>query len=108
MSLRAGIRKCGWRGLADVDFKLNLKGLNEVMKSSEMKALLDSTANQIAENAQASASKNIKGASEGYTVEAAHDIKFISIASVRTTNFAARLDNSRHNTLEKAIGGVQI
>ena len=47
-------------------------------------------------------------AGDGYTVEAAHPISFVAIASVRTGDFKSRLDNSRNNTLLKAAGSVKI
>ena len=94
--------------MADVKFVLNLKGLNEIMKSAEMQALLNMAANQIAENANALASPNIKNARGGYEVEPAHEINYVAIASVRAGNFESRLDNSRHNTLLKAMEGVSI
>ena len=94
--------------MAEVDFKLNLSGLNELMKSAEMQAILNDAAGQIAVFANSNASPNIKGAQGGYEVEPAHVIRFISIASVSTGNFPAMLDNSKHNTLEKAVGSVKL
>lgn len=83
--------------MAKVNFKLNLKGLNELMKSKEMQSVLDEAAGQIANNA-----------GDGYVVEAAHPIRYIGIASVRAATSAARRDNSTNNTLEKAIGSVKL
>lgn len=94
--------------MSNVEFKLNLSGLNQIMKSEEMQALLNTAANQIAENANALASPNIKNARGGYEVEPAHPINYVAIASVRAGNFEARLDNSRHNTLLKAMEGVTV
>lgn len=94
--------------MANVKFKLNLKGLNELMKSGEMQGVLNDAANQIADFARANASPNIKGAAEGWEVEAAHPIQYVAVAGVHATNFQARLDNSKHNTLEKAQGSVSI
>lgn len=78
-------------------FKLNLRGLNEVMKSSGMQGVLNQAAAQIS-----------AAAGDGYEVESAHPISFVAIASVRTGDFAARLDNSKHNTLLKAAGSAKI
>lgn len=78
-------------------FKLNLKGLNELMKSGEMQSVLNKAASSIQGSAGA-----------GYEIEAAHPISFIAIASVRAADFKARLDNSKNNTLLKAAGGAKI
>lgn len=94
--------------MSNVEFRLNLSGLNQIMKSEEMQALLNTAANQIAENANALASPNIKNARGGYEAEPAHPINYVAIASVRAGNFEARLDNSRHNTLLKAMEGVTV
>ena len=40
--------------------------------------------------------------------EALSEAQFVAIASVRAATFRARRDNSEHNTLEKAAGGVRI
>lgn len=94
--------------MSDVDFKLNLPGLNELMKSPEMKSILADAAEKIAATANASASPNIKTANEGYVAKMPIDLRFISLAEVRAVNFGARLDNSRHNTLRKAMDSVKI
>ena len=94
--------------MAKVDFKLNLRGLNELMKSAEMQGVLNDAAGQIATFANANASPNIKEARGGYEIEPAHPIQYVAVASVKAANFAARLDNSKHNTLEKAVGSVKL
>lgn len=94
--------------MAKVDFRLNLSGLNELMKSSEMQNVLNDVASQIAVTANANASPRIKEAQGGYEVEPAHPIRFVAVASVSTGNFPAMLDNSRHNTLRKAMDSVKI
>ena len=81
----------------NVTFKLNLPGLNTLMKSGEMQSVLNSAASSIASSA-----------GEGYEVESAHPISFIAIASVRAADFRARRDNAKTNTLLKAAGGPQI
>ena len=80
-----------------IRFKLNLPGLNELMKSGEMQALLNDAAGKIA-----------AGAGEGYEVEAAHAINFVGIASVRAATWKAKKDNSENDTLYKAAGGIQL
>lgn len=81
----------------DIEFKLNLSGLNTLMKSGEMQSCLNSAANQIAGNAGA-----------GFEVESAHPIRFIAIASVRATSKAAGKKDLKNNTLLKALGSVKI
>lgn len=83
----------------NVEFKLNLPGLNALMKSGEMQSILNSAARSIANTA-----------GDGYEaiIEHAHPINFIAIASVRTKTKSARMDNNRNNTLLKATGGTKI
>lgn len=83
--------------MAKVKFKLDLGGLNQLMKSSEMQTVLNSAANQIA-----------AAAGDGYEVETAHSISFIGIAAVHATTIEAKKDNSENNTLLKAAGGVKL
>ena len=80
-----------------VTFKLNLAGLNELMKSPEMMDIENQAAQQIA-----------SAAGDGYEVEAAHPISFVAIASVFPATRKAKRDNRANNTLEKAAGGVRI
>lgn len=79
------------------NFKLNLPGLNAIMKSAEMRALIDKAANQMKD-----------AAGPGYEVEVAHPISFVGIGSVRAETTKAKLENSRNNTLLKAAGRVKI
>ena len=97
MCPRAGTRKCGCSAMAKVNFKLNLKGLNELMKSSEMQGILNQGAEAIA-----------AAAGDGFEIEAAHPINFIAIASVYPATYKAKLKNGKHNILEKAKGSVKI
>ena len=80
-----------------VKFKLDLTGLNQLMKGGEMQAVLNSAANQIAAIA-----------GPGYEVEAAHAISFVGIAAVHASTIEAKKDNSENNTLLKAAGGVKL
>ena len=96
MSRRPGIRKSGWSAVSKV-FKLNLNGLNEIMRSSEMQGVLNMAAGQIQAHA-----------GDGYEIESAHPISFVAIASVRTGDYKAILDNNRNNTLLKSAGSVKI
>ena len=83
--------------MSDVKFKLDLGGLNTLMKSGEMQSILNAAASSIA-----------GAAGDGYEAQPAKTISFIAIASVRATTYKARLDNNRHNTLLKAAGSVKL
>ena len=83
--------------MSKIRFELDLAGLNELMKSGEMQAVLNSAARQIAGSA-----------GDGYEVEAAHPISFVAIASVRAATSAARRENNENNSLLKAAGGVRL
>lgn len=83
--------------MAKTKFELDLAGLNELMKGAEMRAVLNSAANQIASSA-----------GDGYEVESAHPISFVAIAAVHAATPAARRENSEDNTLLKAAGGVKL
>ena len=83
--------------MAKVKFELNLAGLNELMKSTEMAEVLNTAADQIAAKC-----------GEGYEVERAHPISFVGIASVRADTIEAKIDNRKNNTILKAAGSVKI
>lgn len=80
-----------------IKFKLDLPGLNALMKSSEMQSVLNSAAGRIAGSA-----------GDGFEVESAHPISFVAIASVRAATPEARRENAENNTLLKAAGGVKL
>lgn len=77
--------------MSDVRFKLNKRGLNELMKSGEMCSVLNSAAVQLARQA---------GGDGTSGVEFAHPIRFIAIASVHGSN--------KDNDMEKGLGGVRV
>ena len=83
--------------MSDKVFKLNLPGLNDLMKSEEMCAILTRGAEAIA-----------GAAGEGFEVEPAHPISFVAIASVRAATKAARKAALQDNVLEVAAKGVRI
>ena len=83
----------------DVEFKLNISGLNTLMKSPAMQSVLNTAAQSIAQSA---------GSGYKAEIEQAHPISFIAIASVKTTNKSSRLDNNKNNTLLKAAGSTRI
>ena len=78
----------------NVKFVLNLAGLNELMKSGPMQSTLNQAAAQIQGRAGA-----------GYSIESAHAIGFVAIASVYAATREAKRDNLKNNTLLKAKGG---
>lgn len=78
----------------DVKFKLNLPGLNELMKSQEMQ-------NALLEAGQAVATS----AGSDYAAEV-HTASWIAISNVYPDSKKAANDNFRHNTLLKALGSV--
>ena len=80
-----------------LDFKLNLKGLNELMKSPAMQSELQSTGERVEAAAQ---SMCPKGEYKTRTVSG----KFIAKTYVSVQNFEAMHDSYEHNTLVKALG----
>lgn len=81
--------------MAKVKFVLNLPGLNELMKSGEMQAILNGAAARIA-----------GAAGDGYEAESAHPISFVAIASVRASTYDSYYDCLENDTLLKAAGSV--
>ena len=81
----------------DITFKLNLSGLNALMKSSEMQAIEDGALQQVAAQL-----------GEGFEVESSHPIGFVAIGSVRAVTVQARLQQNRTKVIDKAFGGVRI
>lgn len=78
--------------MSKVDFKLNLPGLNELMKSPEMVSVLEQAGNTVA---------NIAGDDYGVRV---HQATFVAIANVYPDSKKAAADNYKNNTLVKALG----
>ena len=77
--------------MSDVKFVLNLPGLNTLMKSGEMCAILNTAAAQLARQS---------GGDGAAGVEKAHPISFVAIASVHGSN--------NDNGMEKGMGGVKV
>lgn len=77
-----------------VRFKLNLKGLNELMKSAEMKSSLLSAGQAVAE-----------AAGSDYAAEV-HTANWIAISNVYPDSRRAAHENYKENTLLKAAGSV--
>ena len=80
--------------MGDVTFKLNLQGLNELMKSSEMQRALLTAGHAVA-----------NAAGGDYAAEV-HTANFIAIANVYPNSKAAAKENYEENTLLKAAGAV--
>lgn len=78
-------------------FRFNLAGLNTLMRSGEMQAILNDVAPRIA-----------AAAGDGYEAETARPLTFDGIASVYAATYEAKFDNSENNTLLKAVGSVKI
>ena len=83
--------------MSKIKFKLDVKGLNELMKGGEMQGILNDAANRIA-----------GAAGDGYEVEGAHPLSFTAITSVRAATYDSYYDAMENMTLEKAVGGVRI
>lgn len=77
-----------------IKFELNIKGLNQLMKSAEMQAHLAQAGNAVA-----------NAAGNDYA-QRVHDATFVSIANVYPTTKKAAKDNAKENTLLKALSAV--
>lgn len=77
-----------------VKFKLNIKGLRELMKSEAMQAHLETCGRAVAYSA---------GGSYGTRV---HTASFVSIANVYPESKQAARDVYKNNTLLKALGAA--
>lgn len=76
----------------NVKFKLNLPGLNELMKSSEMQSALRKAGQAVA-----------NAAGSDYAAEV-HTANWIAIAKVYPDSKRAANENFKENTLLKAVG----
>ena len=81
-----------------VKFKLNLSGLNEVMKRPELQAMMQAKGEEIAARAEAAA-ENPKA--EYYAVT--KTIRWIAVTDVRCGNSEAVYENLKNNTLLKSL-----
>lgn len=77
-----------------VTFQLNLKGLNELMKSQEMCDILQ-------ENAQA-----VVNSTDGEYAASVHQASFVAIANVYPDSKEEYFRNLKTNKLLKALGSV--
>ena len=79
------------------NFKLNLKGLNQLMKGPEMAAVLNTAADAVA-----------AAAGDGFGVERSHPLTFDGIASVFAETYEARKACREDDVLKPAVEGVRI
>ena len=78
-----------------VKFKLDINGLRQLMKSTEMKAVLTEAGQQVARNAS--------GMSGEEWDSRVHDASFVSICNVYPATPEARAENYENNTAIKAL-----
>lgn len=79
---------------------MNLPGLNELMRGTEMQAILSDYGNAIMGRANSAAAT--KDATFSAETKA---LNWIAVTNVRADNGAAIKDNLNNNTLLKALGG---
>lgn len=78
------------------DFKLDIAGLNQLMKSAEMQSILSQAGGRIANSAG-------KGYShQGYV------INFVAIENIFPVTKEAAYENAEKHTLLKALGATKI
>lgn len=80
--------------MSDVEFELDLSGLNELMKSPEM------------ENALEQAGQAVAQAAGGEYDHRVHQATFVAICNVYPDSKKAAKENYKENTLLKALGQV--
>lgn len=83
-----------------VDFKLNLRGLNELMKGPECQSVLAERGSEVL--SRADGMKEIKRAEYSASTK---PLNWIAVTTVRCDNALAVKDCLKHNTLIKALGG---
>ena len=81
----------------DVEFKLNLPGLNELMRSKEMQAIQNRALSQVAAQL-----------GDGFAMETSHSISFVAIGSIRARTRKARKEQNESHVIDKAFWGVKI
>jgi len=78
----------------NVEFELNLPGLNELMKSSAMQSHLKQAGQAVA-----------SAAGEEYG-RSTYVLNYVAVENIYPTSAKAAIDNSNHNTLIKALGSA--
>lgn len=84
--------------MSKVDFKLNLPGLNQIMKGPEMQSILQAKGAEVASRAR---SMCPEGEYDTRTVSG----RWIATTFVSAENREAIKDGCENNTLLKALGG---
>lgn len=80
--------------MAKAKFELNLKGLNELMKSAEMQDALETAGQAVA------------SAADGNYDTAAHMLNYFVQVNVFPADRESAIKNARDNELLKAVGAV--
>lgn len=82
-----------------VDFELDIEGLQELMKSSEMQQILNETATNVADKARMQTGNEDFG----------HDVRvasYVAIGTVFPQSEAAARASYQDNVLEKSLSGL--
>ncbi len=79
--------------MGKVTFKVNYPGIGELLKSNEMRNVLAQYGDQV-----------MSRLPSGYEMEESETTQRAKV-SIRASSVLARLDNSKNNTLLKALGG---
>lgn len=82
--------------MSNVRFELDINGLRELMKSGEMKGVLDEAGRSVAGRASAMSG----GEEYGHRV---HDASYVSIVNIYPDSKEAAEENSANNTVLKAL-----
>ena len=82
-----------------VDFKLNVQGLNQLMKSPEMQSVLDQHGAKVEQTANANATDPDAKYSRSIFVG-----RYVAISQVRADNGEAIHENLETNNLLKSLG----
>ena len=86
--------------MSKVNFKLNLPGLNQLMKSPEMQSILSEKGAEV----MARANSNAQIPDAEYSMNT-KTINWIAVTNIRAENGAAVLENLERNTLLKSLLG---
>lgn len=87
--------------MSDNKFVLNLKGLNEIMKSPEVVRVQEEAGKRVLEAAKTMSN-------DAYYKMATHEGRYINFVNVYTGGISAMADNYKHNTLLKALSEAHL
>lgn len=85
--------------MSKVEFKLDIKGLQELMKSTEMQQILSETTTNVAQKA----AMQTGGENYGHDVRVA---SYVAIGTVFPQSEAAAKASYENNVLEKSLSGL--